>query len=49
MSKVYRGDILIWTNAPASATKWLTSGLNRSFDETVTTDYVTNGINKNLK
>ena len=49
VSKVYRGDILIWTNAPVSATKWLTNGLNTSFDETLTTNYLTNGININLK
>jgi hypothetical protein len=47
--KVYRGANLVWTNAPAASATWLTNGLNMSLDETVTTNYVTNGLNKNLK
>jgi len=49
VSKVYRGDILIWTNAPVSQTTWLTNGLNVSLNETIVDDYVTNGLNINLK
>ena len=49
MSKVYRGDILIWPSGPVSETTWLTSALNVSLDETVSTNYVTSALNKNLK
>lgn len=51
VSKVYRGTNLIWESGtpPVSETTWLTNGLNMSLDETVTTTYVTNALNKNLK
>lgn len=51
INKVYRGTNLIWESGapPVSETTWLTSAFNVSLDETVTTNYVTNGLNKNLK
>jgi hypothetical protein len=49
ISKVYRGAVQIWSNAPVSETTWLTNGLNVSLDETLTTNYVTSALNKNLK
>lgn len=51
INKVYRGSTLIWESGtpPVSETTWLTTGLNVALDETVTTNYVTNGLNKNLK
>lgn len=49
VSKVYRGAVLVWTNAPVATPTWLTAGLNLSLNETLSNDYVTNGLNKNLK
>ena len=48
MSKVYRGDILIWTNAPTASPKWLTTGLAQTVlneDVSLTSGWITNGIN----
>ena len=49
ISKVYRGAVLIWTNAPVATQTWLTNGLNISLNEPVIDAYKTDGLNINLK